>query len=66
MREIPHPSIEETLQLFSNQPLAERNKIYFIHINHTNPILTNKNGSKELVEGLGFNIAERGLKFKLD
>ena len=66
MREIPHPSIEETLQLFSNQPVAERNKIYFIHINHTNPILTNKNGIRDLVESLGFNIAERGLKFKLD
>ena len=66
MREIPHPSIEETLQLFSNQPIAERNKIYFIHINHTNPILTNKNGIRDLVEGLGFNIAQRGLKFKLD
>ncbi len=66
MREIPHPSIEETLQLFSNQPVAERNKIYFIHINHTNPILANKNGIRDLVEGLGFNIAQRGLKFKLD
>ena len=66
MREIPHPSIEETLQLFSNQPVAERNKIYFIHINHTNPILTNKNGIRNLVEGLGFNIAQKGLKFKLD
>ena len=66
MREIPHPSIEETLQLFSNQPLAERKKIYFIHINHTNPILTNKNGIRDMVESLGFNIAERGLKFKLD
>ena len=66
MREIPHPSIEETLQLFSNQPVAERNKIYFIHINHTNPILTNKNGIRDLVEGLGFNIAQRGSKFKLD
>ena len=66
MREIPHPSIEETLQLFSNQPIAERNKIYFIHINHTNPVLTNKNGIRDMVESLGFNIAERGLKFKLD
>ena len=66
MREIPHPSIEETLQLFFNQPLAERNKIYFIHINHTNPILTNKNGIRDMIESLGFNIAERGLKFKLD
>ena len=66
VREIPHPSIEETLQLFSNQPVAERNKIYFIHINHTNPILTNKNGIRDLVESLGFNIAQRGLKIKLD
>ena len=66
MSEIPHPSIEETLQLFSNQPISERNKIYFIHINHTNPILTNTNGIRDLVEGLGFNIAQRGLKFKLD
>ena len=66
MREIPHPSIEETLQLFSNQPVTERNKIYFIHINHTNPVLTNKNGIRDLVEGLGFNIAQRGLKLKLD
>ena len=66
MREIPHPSIEETLQLFSNQPVAERNKIYFIHINHTNPILTNKNGIADIIEDLGFNIAKRGLKFNLD
>ena len=66
MREIPHPSIEETLQLFSYQPLSERNKIYFIHINHTNPILTNKNGIADIIEDLGFNIAKRGLKFNLD
>ena len=66
MSEIPHPSIEETISLFLNEPLNERNKIYFIHINHTNPILTNKNGIRDMVESLGFNIAERGLKFKLD
>ena len=66
MKEIPHPSIEETLQLFSYQPLSERNKIYFIHINHTNPILTNKNGIADIIKDLGFNIAKRGLKFNLD
>ena len=65
MSEIPHPSIEETLELFLNQPVSERNKIYFIHINHTNPILTNKNGVKDLIEGYGFNVAKRGLKFNL-
>ena len=65
MSEIPHPSIEETLELFSNQPRAEKNKIYFIHINHTNPILTNKNGVRDLILNAGFNIAEKGLKLSL-
>ena len=65
MSEIPHPSIEETLELFSNQPLAEKNKIYFIHINHTNPILTNKNGVRDLILNAGFNSAEKGLKLSL-
>jgi pyrroloquinoline quinone biosynthesis protein B len=65
MSEIPHPSVEETLELFLNQPVVERNKIYFIHINHTNPILTNKNGVKDLIENYGFNVAKRGLKFNL-
>lgn len=66
MQEIPHPSIEETIKLFSNQPIGERKKIYFIHMNHTNPILVNKNGIKDTVEGMGFNIAKRGLKIYLD
>ncbi len=65
MSEIPHPSIEETLELFSNQPLAEKNKIYFIHINHTNPILTNKNGIRDMILNAGFKIAEKGLKLSL-
>ena len=56
MSEIPHPSIEETLELFSNQPLAEKNKIYFIHINHTNPILTNKNGIRDCLKRYLFSV----------
>ena len=66
MSEIPHPSIEETISLFLNEPLNERNKIYFIHINHTNPILTNKNNIKSNIETFGFNIAQKGLKLFLD
>ena len=66
MSEIPHPSIEETISLFLNEPLNERNKIYFIHINHTNPILTNKNNIKSNIETFGFNVAQKGLKLFLD
>lgn len=66
MSKIPHPSVEETIELFLNQPASERNKIYFIHINHTNPILTDKNNILKNVISLGFNIAKRGMKFYLD
>ena len=66
MNEIPHPSVEETVDLFLKEPLKERNKIYFIHINHTNPILTNKDNIKNKIENLGFNIAKKGLKLFLD
>ena len=66
MSKIPHPSVEETIELFLNQPASERNKIYFIHINHTNPILTDKNNILKNVKSLGFNIAKRGMKFYLD
>ena len=66
MSEIPHPSVEETIELFLNEPVSERNKIYFIHINHTNPILSNKNNILQNVKSLGFNIAKRGMRFYLD
>ena len=57
--------IEETLQLFSNQPVAERNKIYFIHLNHTNPLLDKESHQYKFVKGKGYNVAEEGLNLKL-
>ena len=53
--------VKKSLKKYSNQG----NKIYFIHINHTNPILTNKNGVRDLILNAGFNIAEKGLKLSL-
>lgn len=37
LREIPHPTVEETLQRFANSPL--RSRIRFIHLNQSNPLL---------------------------
>ena len=34
MSEVPHPFVEETMQLFDNQPKKERSKVTFIHIAH--------------------------------
>lgn len=37
--EIPHPFVIETMELFDKQPESIRQKIHFIHFNHTNPLL---------------------------
>ncbi|MDG1698231.1 MAG: hypothetical protein P8L21_04285 [Polaribacter sp.] len=39
MTEVPHPFIEETISLFKNESLATKNKVIFIHFNHTNRTL---------------------------
>ena len=40
--EIPHPFIIESLELFKDLKESDRSKIYFIHLNHTNPLLNSK------------------------
>lgn len=63
--EIPHPSILETVDLLSDLSLNDKNKIFFIHLNHTNPA-RNKNFIKRIqIENQGFNFAEFGMVFKL-
>lgn len=62
---IPHPFIIESMNRFKDLPVAEKNKIYFIHFNHTNPVI-NKNSKqyKQVVKN-GFNIAEINSIFNL-
>lgn len=55
--EIPHPFVIETMELFKNQPQAVRNKIYFVHLNHTNPILNQESEQSKEVLAKGFHIA---------
>lgn len=63
--EIPHPSILETVDLLSDLSLKDKNKIFFIHLNHTNPA-RNKNFIKRIqIENQGFNFAEFGMVFML-
>lgn len=65
MSEIPHPFIEETMKLFESLPESEKSKIYFIHLNHTNPaLLTNRDAQHE-IEQKGFHIAKEGEVIKL-
>lgn len=65
MSEVPHPFISETIDLFKNESMALKSKIYFIHFNHTNPALQSKHPLKIQVEEEGFNFAKQGDRFKL-
>lgn len=59
MNEIPHPLVTETLARFESKPDLKQ-RIYFIHFNHTNPLLWNKT-EQEQVRKQGFNVAETGM-----
>ena len=63
--EIPHPFIIESLELFKDLKESDRNKIYFIHLNHTNPLLNSKSEEYRNIVSKGYNVALEGLEFEL-
>jgi len=58
IREIPHPFIIESMELFANLSSTEKKKIYFIHVNHTNPVLNSDSKQAKQVIDNGFNLAQ--------
>ncbi len=60
MSEIPHPFIAETMELLDSLPVKERNKIIFIHFNHTNPLLQVDSEAARNVIQKGYRIAFEG------
>lgn len=65
IREIPHPFIIESMELFANLSAVEKNKIYFIHFNHSNPVLNSESKQAKQVMDNGFNLAKIYDVFKL-
>lgn len=59
MAEVPHPFVQETMSLFTDNDAGKH--LYFIHFNHTNPLLWESKTAKE-VEKQGFHIAHQGDK----
>jgi len=64
MSEVPHPFIVESLQRFEALSASDRNKIRFIHLNHTNPTLW-PGPERERVEKAGCHIAVQGERLGL-
>jgi pyrroloquinoline quinone biosynthesis protein B len=56
---IPHPPISQTLELLGEKR-PEDPDIFFIHLNHTNPVIDNPI-YRSKVESLGWQIGEQGM-----
>lgn len=54
--EIQHPLITESMKLFNQ--LSQKDKIHFIHFNHTNPIINSEGKAHKMVKESGFKIAQ--------
>ena len=65
MAEVPHPFVQESMQLFDDLPASQKQKIYFIHFNHTNPLIDKSSNEYKDVKSKGFNIAVEGLRISL-
>ena len=63
--EIPHPFIIESLELFKNLSVVDKNKVYFIHLNHTNPAIDKSSVPFKNIISKGFNVAEGNMEFNL-
>jgi pyrroloquinoline quinone biosynthesis protein B len=66
IKDVPHPFINETVSIFKSQPLSVKQKIYFIHLNHTNPTHDKLSPQRIATEKLGFSFASLGAQFILN
>lgn len=65
MSQIPHPFVTESMALFGNFTPEQRNKVWFIHFNHTNPLLNRESEQAQFVRSEGFNVAREGIRLPL-
>ena len=66
MNEIPHPFIQETMLLFDRVSAVDKRKIWFIHFNHTNPLIRDDSKESKEVRANGFNLARQGQILRLN
>lgn len=65
MSQVPHPFVSESMEALSGLSNEERAKVWFIHFNHTNPLLNAESEQSEFVRSEGFNIATEGVRLPL-
>lgn len=63
--EIPHPFVSESMEYFRDLPSSEKQKIHFIHLNHTNPLLQEGSKAADELRTSGYALATYLQRFKL-
>ncbi len=58
MSGFPHPFITATMDRLAGLPAAERGKVRFIHLNHTNPALWPDSTARREIERRGYRVAQ--------
>jgi len=53
------------LELFDPIKQKEKNKIFFIHLNHTNPLLNDNSEEYQYIINKGYNVAKEGMVLDL-
>ncbi len=56
--QIPHPFIIESMAEFEELPQNEKEKVIFIHFNHTNPVINPESPEAKEVMNRGFRLAQ--------
>ena len=65
LQDVPHPFLQESLQKFSLLEEVDRDKVYFTHLNHSNPVIQISSLERSEIINQGCHIAEDGMLFAL-
>lgn len=60
MADIPHPFVSESIARFAPLPASERAKVFFTHLNHTNPAADERSQAARKVRASGMQVLEEG------
>jgi len=63
---IPHPTISTSMAELTRLHPADRVKVHFIHMNHSNPAHDRNSAASREIAQKGFNVAQSGEVFCLD
>lgn len=63
--EVPHPRVADSIERFAALPPEERDKIRFIHFNHSNPLLRAGSAAQQQVLDAGMHLAQEGERVSL-